>query len=96
MDELEEMQKLLLKIPKGRVVSYKELARKLGIHPRTAARLLSRNPFPDRYPCYKVVCSDGRLGGYSGGLKEKKKRLEKDGIDIRNGGIDIKRFYHFS
>jgi alkylated DNA nucleotide flippase Atl1 len=97
VDKLKRMQKLLLKIPKGRVVSYKEVARKLGIHPRAAGRLVGCNPDGNKYPCYKVVYSDGRVGGYSStrGIKEKMERLKKDGIEIRNGRIPKKFFFYF-
>ena len=97
MDKLRKMQLLLLKIPKGKVVSYKEIARKLKIHPRTAGRLVGSNPDGNRYPCYKVVYSDGRLGGYSTpkGVKEKARRLKKDGIAIKNGKIAKKHFFRF-
>ncbi len=95
MDKLRELQQLLLKIPKGKVTSYKEIARALGIHPRAAAILLSRNPSPDKYPCYKVVYSDGKLGGYTSGVREKMKRLKKDGIEIRKGRIAKKSLFHF-
>ena len=97
MNRLEEMQQLLLKIPKGKVTSYKEIARKLGIHPRIAGRLVGSNPDGKKYPCYKVVYSDGRLGGYSTsrGVAEKVKRLKKDGIEIKNGRIPKKFFFYF-
>lgn len=97
MDKLRQMQKLLLKIPKGKVTSYKEIARKLRIHPRAAGRLIGSNPDGKKYPCYKVIYADGRLGGYTTpkGVKEKVKRLKKDGIEIRNGRISKKFFFYF-
>ena len=95
MSNLREIQGLLSKIPKGKVVSYKEIARKLGIHPRVAGRLVGQNPYCDKYPCYRVVHSDGRIGGYSKGISEKVKRLKKDGIEIRKGRIPKKFFFHF-
>ena len=97
MEKLREMQKLLLKIPKGKVTSYKEIAKKLGIHPRAAGRLVGSNPDGDRYPCYKVVYSDGKIGGYtsSKGVREKVKRLKKDGIEVKSGRIDRKFFFYF-
>ena len=45
------------------------------------------NPFPDRYPCCKVVGSDGKLTGYSLGLSEKEKRLTAEGILIVKGKV---------
>jgi O6-methylguanine-DNA--protein-cysteine methyltransferase len=86
-----KLQELLLKIPKNKVTTYKILARELKIHPRAVGRLLSKND-PRKAPCYKVVYSSGKVGGYSSGVKEKIKLLKKDGIEIRNGKVDLKRF----
>ena len=93
MNKMEELQRLLAKIPKGKVTTYKILATKLGLHPRHVGKLLSQNPYPIKYPCYKVINSDGRLGGYSSGLKRKIQLLKKDKITIRNNSIDLTKFY---
>ncbi len=45
------------------------------------------NPFPNRYPCCKVVGSDGKLTGYALGLAEKEKRLRAEGIKIMGGKV---------
>lgn len=92
---MKKMQKLLLKIPKGKVTTYKEIAKQLEIHPRAAGKLLNKNPDGDTYPCYKVVYSNGGLGGYGGNLKEKIRRLKRDGIEIKNGKINKKFFFYF-
>jgi O6-methylguanine-DNA--protein-cysteine methyltransferase len=94
MDKMREMQLLLAKIPRGKITTYKILAKKLRIHPRFAGRLLSKNPDGVRYPCYKVIRSDGSLGGYTSknGVRDKVKKLRKDGIEIRNNKIDLKRY----
>ena len=76
------LYELLLKIPKGKVVSYRELGRVLNIHPRYVARLLSLNKEIDKYPCYKVVHVDGRIGGYVLGSEEKVKRLKEEGVEF--------------
>jgi len=86
MNRMRELQLLLTKIPKGKVTSYKEIARKLRIHPRTAGRLLSKNPYPNKYPCYRVVYSDGRV------VSKHIKLLKNEGIEIKQGKIDLKRF----
>ena len=87
--DLKNLQHLLLKIPKGKVTTYKEIARAMGTKGyRYIGQLLGKNPEPDKYPCYKVVCSNGSLGGYSGGLKDKIRRLKADGIGVRKGKIE--------
>ncbi len=88
------MQLLLAKIPKGKVSTYKILAKKLRIHPRYAGKLLSRNTDGVKYPCFKIIRSDGSLGGFTSknGLKDKIKRLEADSIEIKNNRIDLKKY----
>lgn len=89
---------LLKKIPKGKVVSYKELARVCKTSPRAMGRIVAQNPDPLHYPCYKVVASDGKLCGYSGkgGLAAKKKLLEKEGIRVKKERVDQRYFYRFA
>lgn len=88
---------MLKKIPKGKVVTYKEMASVCDTSPRAIGRIMAGNNDPVGYPCYKVVASDGRLCGYSapGGLLRKKKLLEKDGIKVKNGLVDKRYFYTF-
>lgn len=86
--DLRKLQQLLLKIPKGRVTTYGHLSRAIGLPKgwRYTGYLLKSNPEPDNYPCYKVVRSDGSVSGYSGpgGVKEKIRRLRRDGVSIDN------------
>ena len=101
MDEqlIKKMQKLLLKIPKGKVTSYNEIAKKLGVWPRHVGRIVGQNPDGKKYPCYKVVYSNGGIGGYGGSdprkIREKIAKLKKDGIVIKNGKIDKRFFFYF-
>jgi O6-methylguanine-DNA--protein-cysteine methyltransferase len=96
MDKMREMQLLLAKIPRGKVTTYAILAKKLKIHPRFVGILLSKNPDGIKYPCYKVIHSDGSLGGYTSknGVRDKVKKLRKDGIEIKNNKIDLKKFLY--
>jgi methylated-DNA-[protein]-cysteine S-methyltransferase len=85
----------LLKIPKGKVTTYGELGRHLGIHPRAVGMLLGKNPYPDKYPCFKVVARNGALTGFAFGLEDKAKRLKADGVEVVNGAVPEKYFYYF-
>lgn len=89
--------KLLKKIPRGKVVSYKELAGVCDTSPRHMGKIMSQNTDPKNYPCYKVVSSNGDLCGYSGGggLRKKQMLLEGDGVELINGKVDKKYFYYF-
>jgi methylated-DNA-[protein]-cysteine S-methyltransferase len=72
-------------IPKGNVLTYKQLAQKIG-KPRAVravANAVASNPTPITIPCHRVVRSDGGLGGYSGpgGVKGKRALLKREGVD---------------
>jgi methylated-DNA-[protein]-cysteine S-methyltransferase len=71
------------KIPKGKVMTYKEVALKIG-HPgasRAVGSVLSTNYDP-KIPCHRVIRTDGGMGGYNRGLKNKIKILKKEGAII--------------
>ncbi|MDP2735023.1 MAG: MGMT family protein [bacterium] len=89
---------LLKKIPRGKVATYKELARVCGTSPRAIGRIMASNGHPKEYPCYKVVSSLGELTGYSapGGLRTKEKLLRKDGIVFKSGKVPKEYFFRFS
>ena len=70
------------KIPYGTTITYKEIAKKIG-KPKAAravANACGQNPNPIIRPCHRVICSDGKIGGYSarGGAEMKKKLLEDE------------------
>lgn len=85
--------RLVSRVPRGRVTTYKELARSLG-KPRayrTIANVLARNPRPVEIPCHRVVRSDGRVGGYSLGAERKVALLNEEGVRVRGGRVDFKK-----
>lgn len=83
-------------IPKGKVVTYGQIAQSLGNKnmARVVGNILHVNPKPDVYPCYKVVNAQGKLSpnfGF-GGLEEQKRRLEADRIEIIDGKVDLEKY----
>jgi len=78
----QKVYNLLKKIPKGKVTAYKILARVVNRPKnwREIGKILSQNSCPQKYPCYKVVRSDGKIGGYKFGVKKKIVLLKRDGI----------------
>ncbi|HLD57271.1 MAG TPA: MGMT family protein [archaeon] len=74
----EKVYKAVSKIPKGKVSTYKEVAKTIG-SPKTVravGQVLKTNKHPEKIPCYKIVRSDGNLGGYCGsGKKNIQKKL---------------------
>ena len=74
---------VIANIPKGKVLTYQELAMKIG-NPksfRAVASACGKNPLLPEVPCHRVVRKDGSLGGYSakGGINKKKQLLENEG-----------------
>lgn len=91
----DKVYNLLTKIPKGKVTTYGKIAKKLSISAREVGRILSKNEHPDKFPCYKVVRSDGSLGGYTIGnrndsstLEIKKKKLISDNVKFNKDKVD--------
>ncbi|MFA5994320.1 MAG: MGMT family protein [Parcubacteria group bacterium] len=91
MQKITAFQKLVYaetkKIPRGKVLTYADIARRIG-RPKAARAVgsaLHKNPFAPTVPCHRVVRSDGRVGGFAFGQKEKIARLEKEGILIEAG-----------
>ena len=76
--------KEIIKIPRGSIKTYKEIACDLN-KPRSAravANACGKNPHVPIIPCHRVIRSDGYLGGYSGkgGIEMKKKLLISEGF----------------
>ena len=84
------------RIPRGKVATYEVVARNIG-HPRSARAVgnaLNRNPYRD-VPCHRVVCSDGTIGGFARGTKEKANLLKKEGVKVTNHKVAPKYICHY-
>ena len=68
----------LCRIPYGKTVSYKDIAKKIGNEKgsRAVGTANGKNPICIIVPCHRVITSNGGLGGYSGGLEIKKQLLD--------------------
>ncbi len=69
--------KELIKIPRGKTITYFELARRIGSPRacRAVGNACGKNPLPVAIPCHRVVAANG-LGGFTGGLKKKIRLLK--------------------
>jgi len=76
----------LRKIPKGKVRTYLQLAKALGMpkSARAVTNAVAKNPNPSEIPCHRVIRSEGKIGGYSedGGISRKIKLLKIEKIPI--------------
>lgn len=71
----------LLRIPYGETRSYAEIAREVGCPQgfRAVGMANHDNPIAIVVPCHRVITTDGKLGGYGGGLAVKEYLLKLEG-----------------
>ncbi len=80
----EKVLRVVTKIPKGKTLSYKEVAKRAG-RPRAyraVGSILNKN-YDSQIPCHRVIRADGKAGGYNRGTRKKIQILKKEGVDIR-------------
>lgn len=89
-----DVYKQLLAIEYGHVSSYGQIAKDLGKpdQARAVGQAVGANPIPIVVPCHRVIASDGRLTGFSGGLAAKVALLKLEGIDV-DGQTPTSRVY---
>lgn len=91
----EKVWTLVSKIPKGKVTTYGEIGRVLGMSPRVVGFALHANPDGKLVPCHRVVNREGRVApGYAfGGSGNQKKRLEEEGVEFKSDTtLDITKY----
>ncbi|MEX2052479.1 MAG: MGMT family protein [Candidatus Paceibacterota bacterium] len=77
----EKVYKVVRQIPKGKVLTYGQVARSAG-NPRAvrAVGSIMRKNYDEGIPCHRVVRSDGKVGAYNrGGPRAKHALLKKEG-----------------
>ena len=89
----EKVYTILRTVPKGKVVTYGQLAKMAG-SPKAARAVglcMKTNPDAPRTPCHRVVASDGSLHGYSAGngIPTKKKMLLDEGVAFIGNNVDL-------
>ncbi len=93
----ERCYEILKEVPKGKVTTYGAIARKLKTKAyRAVGNAMNKNPHgflsKGNIPCHRVVGSNGNLVGFAHGLKKKSEMLKKEGIEIKNGKVDLKKY----
>jgi len=83
-----KVYEIVKKIPKGKFLTYKNVAELAGFPKawRAVGNILNKNQNP-KIPCHRVIRTDGRVGGYNQGMKKKIYLLKKEGIIIKHGKI---------
>lgn len=80
---------LVAYIPKGRITTYKELARAAGSPRaiRAVGNSLNKNPWAPKVPCHRVVKSNGKVGGFAQGKEQKIKLLKQEAVDVQEEDV---------
>ncbi|MCI8499080.1 MAG: MGMT family protein [Clostridia bacterium] len=84
-------------VPRGKVTTYGMIARAIG-HPRAARQVgnaLHRNPAPGIVPCHRVVNREGRLAPAFafGGIEVQARLLEEEGVTVKDGYVEMERYF---
>lgn len=86
----EKVWALTARIPRGKVVTYSQIAHKLGSRGyRAVGQALNRNPYAPQVPCHRVVGADGSLTGFASGVAKKKRMLIAEGVPMRGDRVDL-------
>lgn len=90
----EKCYELLKSVPKGKVVTYSDIAHALNCKAyRAVGNAMNKNPHDTKkVPCHRVVNSNGRIGGYAWQENLKVERLEEEGVPIDKKGSDMTKW----
>ncbi len=83
---------VVAKIPKGSVLTYREVARRAGspAAARAVGNIMHHNPDTKKVPCHRVVRADGTPGGYARGAAKKIAILRREGALDRDGRAKLR------
>ena len=77
-----------MQIPKGKVVTYGDIAHALGTKAYQAVgNAMGANPNPIVVPCHRVIKGNGEIGNYALGIGKKIELLQNEGIEICNNKV---------
>ncbi|MCD8286837.1 MAG: MGMT family protein [Clostridia bacterium] len=83
-------------VPKGKVVTYGQVARAIGAPraSRQVGRALHINPQPGIIPCHRVVFKDGSLAPAFafGGMQIQAELLRSEGVEVTGGKVDLAKY----
>ena len=91
----EKCYQLLKKIPHRKVTTYKAIAHALNTKAyRAVGQAMKHNQNSPMVPCHRVVCSDGKIGGYAHGVQKKIDLLKKEGIIVENARVNLNKYLY--
>ncbi len=91
----EKVWALTSRIPKGKVVTYGQIAAKLKTRAyRAVGNALNKNPYAPEVPCHRVVGAAGDLTGFAMGVSKKQEMLAEEGVPFRGKRVDVAAVAH--
>lgn len=88
--------KVVSRIPRGRLMTYGEVAQRAGLpgRARLVGRLLADSPMADQTPWHRVVNSSGRISLRDGdGPRRQRELLAAEGVlPDKHGKFDLKKY----
>lgn len=96
MGLFERVYAYLKTVPRGKVVTYGQIAAAIGA-PRCARQVgwaLHMNPQPVVIPCHRVVNRFGRLAPAFafGGEEVQARLLREEGVEVKDGTVDLEKY----
>ena len=92
----ERCYSILRKVPRGKVVTYGDLAKAAGSPnaARAVGNAMNRNPYAPQVPCHRVVGSTGKMVGFAEGVSKKIKMLKEEGVEVMDGNVDMDKYFY--
>ena len=85
MSFTQKVLSVVANIPKGKTLSYQDVAKRAGSpHAYRAVGSIMRKNKDKNIPCHRVICSDGSVGKFNRGVHIKKKLLQQEGACSKN------------
>lgn len=83
-----KVYEVVRKIPKGKILTYKIVAKLAGKPKawRAVGNILNKNR-DSKIPCHRVIRADGKVGGYNQGTKKKIALLKSESIIIKKSKV---------
>ena len=90
----QKVYNLVKKIKKGKISTYSSITKKLNSKAYQAVGNALNKNNSKSIPCHRVINSNGNIGGFNKGVKNKIKLLKEEGIRIKNNKINLNQYLY--
>lgn len=91
MKAFEAIYQIVSHIPKGKVMTYGQIAKIANVNPRVVGFAMHGNRDTKKVPCHRVVGLGGKLTGYTYGLEKKRLMLKNEGVQFLQNSVDLSK-----